>query len=448
MSIFDTLADSGITQEDLEKAASARLFAEAAAAEGIDLSELSEEQAEELYAFWADDSEKNASANAFFEAAAAEGIDLNELTEDQVGELYNYWATGGEEVEKAASAEELLQEAAVKEASAKLAEAEYIGRYMARVYADEMNKIAGDEQTWGDALKSLPKAVHDRVGQLGAAMGHGHGAGYAALAGGAGLAAGGAYGAKKLLDRRRAAKAAESGEKQSSAFDEAVDEAALELLKEAGFFGDAARRVRTAVGKASVKDRALNARDAAVKGGKSALEFANKHKKEIGAGAALAGAGGVGFAAGRMSKKSPAASEEKKASAFDAIVEERALEMLKEAEEEAAKKSMMERLKGVGSSAHGLVGSLGERLGAEAGKGHMRGYGALGTAAALTAGGAYGGKKLLDRRRAAKAAESAEKQSSIDELIEARALEMIEEAELAEELDQAALNLLAENGLI
>lgn len=325
MSIFDTLADSGITQEDLEKAASARLFAEAAAAEGIDLSELSEEQAEELYAFWADDSEKNASANAFFEAAAAEGIDLNEMTEDQVGELYNYWATGGEEVEKAASAEDLLAEAAVKEAGAKLAEAEYIGRYMARVYADEMNKIAGDEQTWGDALKSLPKSVHERVGQLGAAMGHGHGVGYSALAGGAGLAAGGAYGAKKLLDRRRAAKAAQSAEKQSSAFDEIIDEAAIELLKEAGVLSDIGRRVRSAVGKPTMMDRALNTRDSATKGGKKALEFLSKHKKEIGAGAGLAGAG---FAAGRMSKKSPAASEEKKASAFEELVEARALEMI------------------------------------------------------------------------------------------------------------------------
>jgi hypothetical protein len=106
MSIFDTLVESGVTQEDLEKAASARLFAEAAAAEGIDLSELSEDQAEELY---------------------------------------DFWANGGEYAEKSASAEEMLAEAAVKEAGAKLAEAEYIGRYMARVYSDEMSKIAKDE---------------------------------------------------------------------------------------------------------------------------------------------------------------------------------------------------------------------------------------------------------------------------------------------------------------
>lgn len=108
MSIFDTLVESGVTQEDLEKAASARLFAE---------------------------------------AAAAEGIDLSELTEDQAEELYDFWANGGDDAyAKEASAEYMLQEAAVKEASAKLAEAEYIGRYMARVYADELNKLAAGEE--------------------------------------------------------------------------------------------------------------------------------------------------------------------------------------------------------------------------------------------------------------------------------------------------------------
>lgn len=120
MSIFDTLVESGVTQEDLEKAASARLFAEAAAAEGIDLSELTEDQAEELYAFW---------------------------------------ANGGEEVEKAASAEDLLAEAAVKEASAKLAEAEYIGRYMARVYADELDKLAAGEHGVISQMAMGPKAT-------------------------------------------------------------------------------------------------------------------------------------------------------------------------------------------------------------------------------------------------------------------------------------------------
>ena len=121
MSIFDTLVESGITQEDLEKAASARLFAEAAAAEGIDLSELSEDQAEELY---------------------------------------DFWANGGDDegYAKQASAEYMLQEAAVKEASAKLAEAEYIGRYMARIYADELDKLAADNGPSG-----LQALLHHRA---------------------------------------------------------------------------------------------------------------------------------------------------------------------------------------------------------------------------------------------------------------------------------------------
>jgi hypothetical protein len=130
MSIFDTLVESGVTQEDLEKAASARLFAEAAAAEGIDLSELTEDQAEELYDFWANggDAEKSASAEDF-------------------------------------SAEEMLAEAAVKEASAKLAEAEYIGRYMARVYADEMDKIAKDEENIG-RMRGVGQGVSDEAKDL------------------------------------------------------------------------------------------------------------------------------------------------------------------------------------------------------------------------------------------------------------------------------------------
>lgn len=100
MSLMDELSQNGISAEDLEKAASVRLF------------------------------EK---------AAEVENIDLNQLSEDQVTELYNRWVASDEtpvEPAKVASAEE------VEEATAKLAEAEYLGRHMARAFVDESEKLA------------------------------------------------------------------------------------------------------------------------------------------------------------------------------------------------------------------------------------------------------------------------------------------------------------------
>lgn len=112
MSLIDELAQQGITQEDLEKAASVRLFAADAAAEGIDLSQHDEETVETLYATWLG------------------------LREDE-GEV------------KQASFEDEARD----EARAKLAEAEYIGRYMARVYVDELEKQAGARETLSAAGK-------------------------------------------------------------------------------------------------------------------------------------------------------------------------------------------------------------------------------------------------------------------------------------------------------
>lgn len=113
MSLIDELAQQGITQEDLEKAASVRLFAADAAAEGIDLSQYDESTVEGLYEHW-----------------------LN-LRADEAGEV------------KQASFEDEARE----EARAKLAEAEYIGRYMARVYVDELEKQAGAREMGATAAK-------------------------------------------------------------------------------------------------------------------------------------------------------------------------------------------------------------------------------------------------------------------------------------------------------
>jgi len=97
MALMDELAARGITSEDLEKAASARLFEQ---------------------------------------AAAAEGIDLDTLNDSQINELYGVWANGDAGEAKTASAGE------IEEAHAKLAEAEILGRHMARMYMDELGKEA------------------------------------------------------------------------------------------------------------------------------------------------------------------------------------------------------------------------------------------------------------------------------------------------------------------
>jgi len=95
MSLLDELANNGVSAEDLEKAASVRLFEQ---------------------------------------AAADEGIDFNEMNDDEVVNLYNYWLDADGEVEG--------NDDDVEEAHAKLAEAEILGRHMARAFTDEQEKLA------------------------------------------------------------------------------------------------------------------------------------------------------------------------------------------------------------------------------------------------------------------------------------------------------------------
>lgn len=102
MSLMDELSSNGVTAEDLEKMASVRLFEQDCMADNIDLNEMADDDIEALYAHWID------------------------LQEDGTKE-----ASGP-------TAEE------VDEAQAKLAEAEYLGRHMARAFNDEAEKIAAD----------------------------------------------------------------------------------------------------------------------------------------------------------------------------------------------------------------------------------------------------------------------------------------------------------------
>lgn len=152
MSLLEELETRGVTAEDLEKAASVRLFEKAAAAEGVDLDSLDVNQVEELYAHFVsnpsyDDNTKEASAmndeivDLFEKTAAAEGIDLEDMSDLELAELYNHYVEEVlplqiEEYEKEASYDE------IDEAQEKLAEAEILGRHMARAYMDELEKEA------------------------------------------------------------------------------------------------------------------------------------------------------------------------------------------------------------------------------------------------------------------------------------------------------------------
>ena len=153
MSVLESLMENGVEAEDLEKAASARLFIDACTEEGIDLSEHTEADIESAYESWMEENfggekqageEEEASAEDIFLAQCAEeGIDLNDHSPNEVQAAFNSWyeeqTVGGES--KTASADE------VEEAHAKLAEVEILGRHMARMYVDELDKVAASAST-------------------------------------------------------------------------------------------------------------------------------------------------------------------------------------------------------------------------------------------------------------------------------------------------------------
>jgi hypothetical protein len=125
-----------------------------------------------------EDQEKVAQAEMFAKLAAAEGIDLNTLNEDQVAYLWNQVfvdKTAGKEEhghghghkEKEEPKEEDKDKKAAAEfaekraASEKVAEADFLGRVMAHAYVQELSNI-GEAKTAGhlsDAAASVGKAV-------------------------------------------------------------------------------------------------------------------------------------------------------------------------------------------------------------------------------------------------------------------------------------------------
>jgi len=213
MSLLSELQARGVTIEDLEKAAAVRLFEKAASAEGVNLDTLPEDQVSSLFEQFqaaTNSSTKEASAmsdeviDLFEKTAAAEGIDLDEMSDEDLAALYEHYVENvlPAQIEEAESQD---KEAMVSDAQEKLAEAEILGRHMARAYADEMGKIAESGMV-GKALK-----------------------GTALLGTGTAIGAVG----KTQYDKRKARKAAEADEQSKSA---SIELSAL--LKIASIYGE------------------------------------------------------------------------------------------------------------------------------------------------------------------------------------------------------------------
>ena len=341
------LQSHGVTVEDLEQAASIRLFEKAAAAEGINLAELDDNQLENLYsAYQNEESTMNEEIVDLFEKQAAyEGIDLEAASDEELKAMYENFVhnlsaqqenaveeqpsaeeisaylsektahvynllkevtgyddtqdltpTGGSILEKRASIDAMRKEAAERtmlsafdaylqenhnvassdldestfvgaynefldnvanntiesqqeeaDAQEKLAEAEILGRHMARAYMDELQKEASEESAAADAAGDAASAASDaskgaKKGKKGMSLA---GAGRAAKAvGGTALAASLMYGGKKMYDKHKASKEEpkqEESEKSASSriTDIAVDRANqfIEFGKEAGYDG-------------------------------------------------------------------------------------------------------------------------------------------------------------------------------------------------------------------
>jgi hypothetical protein len=149
MSLLDQIEARGISLEDLEKATAVRLFEKTAAAEGIDLNQLSENQVEDLFSHFTTPIHPTKEASTmndeivelFEKTAADEGIDLDDMSDEELAELYNHYVENvlPEQIE---AADEYDKEASVLDAQEKLAEAEILGRHMARAYMTEIEKNA------------------------------------------------------------------------------------------------------------------------------------------------------------------------------------------------------------------------------------------------------------------------------------------------------------------
>lgn len=84
--------------------------------------------------------------------AAAEEIDLSKLSRDEYHEAYNLVA------QSMTSPEYAIEKQAEAEAAAKLAEADALGRHMARSFMDEQAKIAGAKVADAKTVQEMPRS--------------------------------------------------------------------------------------------------------------------------------------------------------------------------------------------------------------------------------------------------------------------------------------------------
>lgn len=188
--LLTKLAQNGVTQEDLEKAASVRLFEKVASAQGIDLDKLTDEQVAGLYAQFESEilptlvagggegepatvEQKIASLTEeqvfelFDKQASAEGLNPGEWTDEQLNNAFGYFL---EEVLPAMAANDFEpvtvsaeKQAQIEETQAKLAEADILGRQMGRSFMDEVNKLAemhvGEHGTKREILSAAEAAA-------------------------------------------------------------------------------------------------------------------------------------------------------------------------------------------------------------------------------------------------------------------------------------------------
>jgi hypothetical protein len=279
------LAQNGVSNEDLEKAAALNLFAKVAEAEGINLDALNDTQLEALYSQFETEvlpglvgggaatvEDKLASLSqddvfALFEKqAAAEGFsdaDLQAVPDANLQQAFDHFvenvlpemaANGWEPVmgDKAASAQ-------VEEAQAKLAEADILGRHMANSFHDQLNKLAAELPVPLPGAKSkgarFAESVGNRLRQAGALAKKYPKTTAGLAAGGATLGAAGVAARMKKNSEKAASspafealamqKAAEileahgidpaTGAAKEASFDELVEARAAEILEANGY---------------------------------------------------------------------------------------------------------------------------------------------------------------------------------------------------------------------
>jgi len=119
-----------ITNEDLQKATAVRIFEKVAAINNNTTISSKESTVSNNQNIFSDDL-----IDAFEKQASAEGIDLNSMDDAALSDLYNHFIELVQQQAQPSQAE-------VDEAQEKLAEAEILGRHMARAFADEQSKIA------------------------------------------------------------------------------------------------------------------------------------------------------------------------------------------------------------------------------------------------------------------------------------------------------------------